>query len=330
MAFKACCLSLVQLVAVLCVVECANILLVLPVPSPSHRLWNNVIVEGLARRGHNLTVLSVESERPRPNVTFIHMENIYESLSEHYAKTPWSFSPKFAFTAIKEHHQLNSFISRRLFESRGLRQLANYPRSFKFDAVILDFTLGHSLLAVVEHFHFPPLICVSPQALPTSLAAASAAQIFPSYISHFSITSTPARLRGEMRERFTNMIYHAFDWFYRKYVYMKNENRRVGKVFVENKLKLEQLEESDLVLINRGLGFDDVLALPPNVVSVGGLQAERSGEIQNDVSELLVFCREGSWGRKLWSFEKLNAKAAWRFPRRLISRSNLALSQTLH
>jgi glucuronosyltransferase len=287
MAFKACCLSLVQLVAVLSVVECANILLLLPVPSASHRLWNNVIVEGLARRGHNLTVLSVENERPRPNVTFIYMENIYESLSEHYAKAPWSLGTEFAFTAIKEHHQLNSFISRRLFESRGLRQLANYPRAFKFDAVVLDFTLGQSLLAFVEHFHFPPLICVSPQALPASLAAVSAAQIFPSYISHFSITSTPAKLRGEMRERFTNMIYHTFDWFYRKYVYMKNENRRVGKVFVGNKLKLELLEESDLVLINRAPGFDDVLALPPNVVAVGGLQAERSGEIQNDVSELL-------------------------------------------
>lgn len=81
-----------------------------------------------------------------------------------------------------------------------------------------------------------------------------------------------------------NMIYHTFDWFYRKYVFMKNENSRIGKVFVENKLKLELLESSDLVLINREFVFDDVLALPPNVLSVGSLHAQRINEIPNDVS----------------------------------------------
>ena len=285
MAFKTCCLSVVQLfVLLLATVDSANILFLLPVPSPSHRLWNNVLIESLAKQGHNLTVLTVEHERSRPNITFIYMENIYESLNEFYIKTPWSLKPKSSYAAIKEHHQLNNFISRKLFETKGLRQLANYPRSFKFDAVVFDFTLGQSLLAFVEHFYFPPLISVSPLSLPSSLAAASSTQLFPSYISHFSYPSNPEKLRAKMSERFMNMIYHTFDWFYRKYVFMKNENRRVGKMFVENKSKLEQLEVSDLVLINREFAFDDVLALPPNVVCVGSLQAERFNEIPNDVS----------------------------------------------
>lgn len=292
MAFKTCCLSLsVQVLVVVIagsqsLVDSANVLFLLPVPSPSHRLWNNVIIEGLEQRGHNLTVLSVEYERSRPNVTFIYMENVYESLNEFYSKTPWSLSPKSPFTAIKEHHQLNNFLSWKMFETKGLRQLANYPKSFKFDAVVFDFTLGQSLLAFVEHFEFPPLISVSPLSLPSSLASASATQIFPSYISHFSITSTPAMLREKMSKRFMNMIYHTFDWFYRKYVFMENENRRVGKVFARNKLKLERLEQSDLVLINREFAFDDVFALPPNVVPVGALQAERINEIPNDVSSI--------------------------------------------
>jgi hypothetical protein len=214
------------------------------------------------------------------------MENIYESLSEFYIKTPRSLNPKSPFTIIKERHQLNNFISRKLFETKGLRQLANYPRTFKFHAVVFDFTLGQSLLAFVEYFQFPPLVSVSPLSLPSSLATASSTQIFPSYISHFSITSTPTTIRNKMSERFMNMIYHTFDWFYRKYVFMKNENRRVGKMFFENKLKLEQLESSDLVLINREFAFDDALPLPPNVVSVGSLHVARKNEIPNDVSGL--------------------------------------------
>lgn len=288
MALITCCLSLVQLsVLFLGIVDSANILFLLPVPSPSHRLWNNVLIESLAERGHNLTVLSVEYERSRANVTFIYMENIYESLSEFYIKTPWSLNSKYTHTIIKEHHQLNNFISRKLYETKGLRQLANYPKSFKFDAVVYDFTLGQALLAFVEHFQFPPLISVAPLSLPSSLATASMTQVFPSYISHFSIPSTPTKLRAKMSERFVNMIYHTFDWFYRKYVFMKNENSRVGKVFVDNEWKLEQLEYSDLVLINREFAFDDVLTLPPNVICVGALQAERKNEIPNDVSRKL-------------------------------------------
>lgn len=285
MAFKTCCFLLVQLLVFsVGIVESANILFLLPVPSPSHRLWNNVLIDGLAERGHNLTILTVEYERSRPNVTYIYMENIYESLSEFRIKTPWSLNPKSPFTIIKEHHQLNNFISRKMFETQGLRQLANYPKSFKFHAMVFDFTLGQSLLAFVEHFQFPPLISVSALSLPPSIVTASSTQLFPSYISHFSITSTPASLRAKMSERFVNMIYHTFDWFYRKYVFMKNENSRVGQVFVGNKLKLELLEYSDLVLINREFAFDDVLALPPNVVPVGALQLERRNEIPNDVS----------------------------------------------
>lgn len=287
MAFKTCCLSFVQLLVVfLRLVDSANILFLLPVPSSSHRLWNNVLIDGLAERGHNLTILTVEFERSRPNVTYIHMENVYESLSEFHRKTPWSLKPKSSFTIIKEHHQLNNFVSRKLFDSRGLRLLANYPKAFKFHAVVFDFTLGQALLAFVEHFQFPPLISISPLSLPSSLATASSTQILPSFIPHFSVTSTPATLRAKMSERFMNMIYHTFDWFYRKYVFMKNENSRVGKVFPENKLKLELLEYSHLVLINCEFAFNDVLALPPNVVPVGALQVERKNEIPNDVSEV--------------------------------------------
>lgn len=216
------------------------------------------------------------------------MENIYESLSEFYTKTPQA-NPKSPYNIIKERHQLNNFISRKMFETKGLRQLANYPKTFKFHAVVFDCTLGQSLLAFTEYFDFPPLVSVSPLSLPLSLSTASSTQIVPSYISHFSITSTPTTLRNSMSKRVMNMIYFTFDFFYRKFVFMKNENRRVGKVFSGNKLKLEQLESrTELLLINREFAFEEnVLNLPPNVKTVGYLHVTRKNEIPNYVS---TFC----------------------------------------
>lgn len=285
--------------AVLCCVTIntvgsANILFLLPVPSASHRLWNNVLIESLEERGHNLTILTVEDERSRQNVTFICMRNIYESLNEHQDDIEWwSRARKSPFVSIKETYRMANFVSKKIFSSDGVRRLYDYPKSFKFHAVIFDLTLGHSLLAFIEHFDFPPLISVSPSVdvSPSRFVAASSAQIFPSYISHYSTLSTTKSLRESITERFMNaFIYHAFDWFYSKYVYMKNENRRVWGLFGDgNKLKLEQLEYSDLVIINRNFAFDDILPLPPNVIAVAGLQAQRKTAFHNDVSEKKTF-----------------------------------------
>jgi len=277
-------------------VESANILFLLPVPSASHRLWNNVLIEGLEERGHNLTVLTVEMERSRQNVTYICMRNIYESQDEFFNKengnTRWNLNQKTPLTIIKENYQLGNYLSRKIFASKGFEQLLNYPKTFKFDAIIFDYTMGQSLLGFVDYFGNPPLISVSPNSHPLRLNAASSTQILPSYISHYSMLSTTKSLREGISERFMNaFIYHTFDWFYANHIYMKNENRRVWNVFgVKNEklLSIDHLEYSDLVLINRNFAFDDIFSLPPNVIPVAGIQAQRINEIPNDVR--IFFC----------------------------------------
>jgi glucuronosyltransferase len=266
-------------------IHSANILFLLPVPSPSHRLWNNVLIEGLEELGHNLTIVTVEQELSRKNVTFICIRNVYEELHEYHKTTYWSLTPKSSLTTIKENYEFGNFVSRKVFASDELKRLKSYPKSFKFHAIIYDFSMAQSMLAFVEHFNFPPLISVSPLSLPQRLSYVSSTEIFPSYIAHYSTMNTPVTLRKRISERFMNgFIYHTFDWFFARFVYMKNENARVATMFGnENKIKLEQLEYSDLVLINRDFYFDDILPLPPTVVLVAALQAERKNEIPNDV-----------------------------------------------
>jgi glucuronosyltransferase len=287
-----CGFTITIIIIIITAVESANILFLLPVPSASHRLWNNVLIEGLEERGHNLTVLTVETERSRRNVTYICMSQIYESLNEfHYSANDdvgtALMKQKSSFDIIKENYQLGNFVSRKISKSNGLQRLLSYPKTFKFHAIVFDYSMAQSLLAFVAHFDHPPLISISPQSQPSRFTAASSTPLLPSYIPHHSGTYTTKTLRENLSQRFMNgFIYHTFDWFYAKFVYMKNENRRATKMLGESheKLMLEQLEQSDLVLINRNFAFDDVLPLPPNVVPVAGMQAQRKNEIQNDVS----------------------------------------------
>lgn len=264
-------------------IQSANILFLLAVPSPSHRLWNNVLIEKLTANGHNLTVLTVEYEISQPNVTYIHVEKIYESLSVHH--NVWlDFETKSPFKLITKYYQMYNFISKHIFQSNGVRVLANYPTAFQFHAIIYDCSLAQSLLGFVEHFNNPPLISVSPLNMP-SLSTLSTTHIYPSYMAHYTSDKTHTQLQVNIIDRFLNMMYHSYDWFYRKYIFMKNENQRILQLFPHNKQKLEQMELSELVLINSEFSFHDPFPLPPNVVRVGGLQAERNNEIPNDVRQ---------------------------------------------
>uniref|UniRef100_A0A8D8GWC6 (northern house mosquito) hypothetical protein n=1 Tax=Culex pipiens TaxID=7175 RepID=A0A8D8GWC6_CULPI len=59
----------------------ANILCLFGVASPSHHIWNRAIVDALAAKGHNLTVVSPDVEKNTvENVHYIELEETYPEL----------------------------------------------------------------------------------------------------------------------------------------------------------------------------------------------------------------------------------------------------------
>lgn len=61
-------------------VNCANILYLAMLPSPSHPIFNGQIINALAERGHNVTVLSPYSEaKPPKNVHYLDLSEIYKT-----------------------------------------------------------------------------------------------------------------------------------------------------------------------------------------------------------------------------------------------------------
>lgn len=56
---------------------CANILYIDPVVSPSHHIWNEVLVAGLLKNGHNITLISHYAGKIKAdNYTVLKMEGI--------------------------------------------------------------------------------------------------------------------------------------------------------------------------------------------------------------------------------------------------------------
>jgi glucuronosyltransferase len=255
-------------------VEMANILCLMGAPSPSHHIWNRALMEMLANRGHNLTILTVEMEISSKNMHYIFMENIYEELAAHLSTEELlDLSRRSPLTLISEMHDFHNFVSRKLIATKGIQELLRYPRKFKFDAIIHDFTLGQVLLGFVHYFQYPPLIAVSPFGIPAHTSVLAGSNLPLSYVPHFTTTFSPP---FGLVNRTKNGFYHAFDWFYRRFIFMPNENEYAVELFGPKIPKLERIEQmSTLILVNSDFSIDHVQPLPPNVITVGGLQVKR-------------------------------------------------------
>ena len=68
-------------------VRAANILFIASLPSPSHHIWNGAVVNELARRGHNITVISPDIDKnPPPGVHYILIEDQYTEENREFVK----------------------------------------------------------------------------------------------------------------------------------------------------------------------------------------------------------------------------------------------------
>lgn len=174
------------LVALVIPVQSVNILCLMGVACPSHHFWNRALINGLAARGHNMTILSADLEPTTNNTHYIHLDNLYPTYFDNESDESLDYneiSSAGLLGGIQEFYNFGILGckggSRRgshnypcllissiillpgMISSRGFELLKNYPRDFKFDLIIHDFTIGPCLLGFLELFNNPPLIGVS-------------------------------------------------------------------------------------------------------------------------------------------------------------------------
>lgn len=272
-------LSFVTLAAVTCCVRAENILFLQTTPSKSHHIWNRQIFDRLYENGHNLTILSFEQETSVPGKTFLVMEGFYEQMMAAFSDGSTDFSSyEHAFGNIMGVYQYYTVCGRILEEQDAIKRLLDYPKTFRFDLIIHDFTMGQFLLGFVEHFRNPPLVSISPYNIPSYTQYLADIPLYPTYVPH-PASSFSAQMT--FIERVKNTLYWGFDMLYRQQVFMPNENQRMKRVFPGANLTHVKLLErrSELVLVNSDPAIDFYQLLPPNVVQVGGLHIKRAEEM---------------------------------------------------
>lgn len=276
-------------------VQSANILYLSGSLSPGNHIWNRVIAVGLVERGHNVTFLTAERDVSNIGLHFIHMENVYERIAQNHSHARQNHlqSKQFVFRRIKESYRLNNVISSIMARTAGVQSLLNYPKSFRFDAIIHDTSSAQALLGFWLHFNRPPLLAVSPSSVPFHLFSTADIPFHPGPMLHpFSDYSSDLVLST----RVYNIIYYVFDRIYRSFPFMTTENVIARRLFGDElmTMDLESIELStQLVLVNTNPAIDSSLILPQSVIPVGSLQLFRQGRVTNSIKQFLDASRNG-------------------------------------
>lgn len=166
-----------------------NILGLLPVSSPSHHIWNKSLMEAIAARGHNVTIISPDVEKTaQANIHYIHLEEVYPTLYNGSDKIDIiEMANKNAFAEIPLFHDFGLKICEGILKSKGLTQILNYPKDFKFDLVIHDLTCGACLLGVSEYFNSPPVIGISAFLNPLYKTQSVGGHNYPAYAPYYAL-----------------------------------------------------------------------------------------------------------------------------------------------
>uniref|UniRef100_A0A182F6K5 UDP-glucuronosyltransferase n=1 Tax=Anopheles albimanus TaxID=7167 RepID=A0A182F6K5_ANOAL len=272
-----------------------NILFLQTICSKSHHIWNRQIFERLYENGHNLTILSFEPEPSVPGKTFLVMDEFQQKLMAKFAAdgaTDFS-SYEGALGNIMNVYQYYEVSSALLVDEPAIRRLLDYPRSFRFDLIVHDFTMGQFLLGFVQRFGNPPLVAVSAYNIPSYTQFLADIPLYTTYLPH---PASSFSSRMSFTERVRNTGYWWFDMLYRQQIFMPRENQRMQRLF-EGDVGLAHVKllerRTELVLVNSDPALDFYQLLPPNVVPVGGLHIKRPEEMSPMMKQFMARANRG-------------------------------------
>ncbi|XP_001663064.2 UDP-glucuronosyltransferase 2B18-like [Aedes aegypti] len=272
----------------------ANILILSGVPSPSHSIWLRPLMNGLAERGHNVTVVSPDIEKnPPKNVTYIHLENIYDEMYNTSNRQMLDFFEmhKSPMSILRMLDEFTIVCCKAGIKSKGFKQLMSYPENFKFDLFMSDYMFGPCFASLLMYrFGNPPYIPVAPYN-----ALATSAPLIGSYAYSGSIPNHSYDVQESMNfwERLQNWYYDLYE-IIMKDIYLYPESDAILKQVFPNAPRTKDLQSSiRLLFINNNPLIQYKEPQMPNVIPVGGMQIRKAKPLPEDLDRIVRSAKNG-------------------------------------
>uniref|UniRef100_A0A8D8F451 UDP-glucuronosyltransferase 2B15 n=1 Tax=Culex pipiens TaxID=7175 RepID=A0A8D8F451_CULPI len=275
--------------------EGTNILCLMSVASYSHHIWNRVLMEALAAKGYNLTIVSADVEKvQKVNMTYMHLEETYQAVHEgDSAIDLFEMAQEGLVKSMLTFYDYGMASCGGSLRSKGLKQILSYPNDFKFDLVLYDFTFGPCILGLFHKFGQPPLIGVSAFNNPPYTDDLIGGHKYPAYIPYYTLN-----YGSDMTflQRLENAFIYAADYFYRTFVYLPALDNQIRQIPAFNKIPyIGSLQEKTMfVMVNSHHSVDLPEPTPQNMVQVGGLQIMNPKPLPEDIKKFIDSGRKGA------------------------------------
>ncbi|XP_066150307.1 UDP-glucosyltransferase 2-like [Euwallacea fornicatus] len=255
----------------------ANILAIFPLPGFSHFVMFAPLMEELARRGHNVDVVSFfPLKNPIDGYNDMILSGNFPSTTNRHLKDIRHF-PNVKMVARMTSHCGAEFC-KSTFEGPQLQVLKQSSK--KYDLLITELFASNCMLGFAWYFGVPSVV------MTTSINLPWAAESFglpdnPSYIPNYFMGATShmslsERLRNTWSLVLSKILYQIYS--------LKPSNLLLKKFFGKYVPDLEILvRNTSLQLVNTHFSISDARPLVPNVVEVGGIhiREDRRGVPEN-------------------------------------------------
>uniref|UniRef100_A0A8D8DYN0 UDP-glucuronosyltransferase 2B15 n=1 Tax=Culex pipiens TaxID=7175 RepID=A0A8D8DYN0_CULPI len=272
-----------------------NILCLMSVASYSHHIWNRVLMEALATKGYNLTIVSADVEKvQKVNMTYIHLEETYHAVHDgDSAIDLYEMAQEGLVKSMRTFYDYGIASCGGSLRSKGLEQILSYPNDFKFDLVLFDFTLGPCILGLFHKFGQPPLVGVTAFNIPPYTDDLIGGHKYPAYIPYYTLNYDS---HMTFLERLENAFIYAADYFYRTYVFLPATDKQIRQIpAFKNMPYVGSLQEKTmLVMVNSHHSVDFPEPIPQNMVMVGGLQIMDPKPLPEDIKKFIDSGRKGA------------------------------------
>ncbi|XP_037807216.1 UDP-glycosyltransferase UGT4 [Lucilia sericata] len=282
------CLVILLLISLITQTESKKILCLLGVGTETALKWNEVLINELAAKGHDLTVVtpSIWDLESETNIDFIYLENTQQFLRQRYENNNNSHNAldqsnwKFIVNWYDQHMAR----CRGNLESSGLSEVLKLALQRKrvFDLLIYDVTYGpNCLLHIAYLFGATPIVGITSSTLTADILNINQHSGLNAALDPYVLSDFGKNMN--YWKRLYNTALFGFDYAYRQWVV-----RPVIEGLWSNNVKNNNVPKSldelmprfKVILANHHPALHTLTALAGNIIAVPGLHIQNKKSIK--------------------------------------------------
>ncbi|KAF2887189.1 hypothetical protein ILUMI_18984, partial [Ignelater luminosus] len=279
---------LITLCSVVISVENARILGIFHMPSYSHNIVGKTILKALAKRGHEVTMISTfPLKSPMKNYEDIYIDELLkfkeEEMVQMFTETEkGSFLEKLSIT-----YRILSRTNEICLSHKSVQNLLSSNRTY--DLVMLDWILTDCMLGIAHHYK-APVIAVS--AFGSSLLSHKVTGN-PSPYSYVPNIYTTGSDEMSFSERVMNTLSTIFFELNERFFHEAGQDKILHKFFPDAPPVANLIKNISLVFLNSDLSYESPRPYVPNMIQIGGIHVEEPSKLDKDLQKFMDDASEG-------------------------------------